>query len=55
LLRELHRFLGGLSGRGFGAVLWNGGSGFGGVLAFILADLIVLPILSIYNTASITD
>jgi hypothetical protein len=26
------------------AVLWNGGISFGGVLAFILADLIVLPI-----------
>jgi hypothetical protein len=31
------------------AVLWNGGSSFGGVLAFILADLIVLPILDIYR------
>src|SRR5229473_2703822 len=30
------------------AVLWNGGISFGGVLAFILADLIVLPILNIY-------
>jgi uncharacterized protein len=31
------------------AVLWNGGIGFGGVLAFIFADLIVLPILDIYR------
>jgi uncharacterized protein len=31
------------------AVLWNGGISFGGVLAFILADLIVLPILDIYR------
>jgi uncharacterized protein len=30
-------------------VLWNGGSSFGGVLAFIYADLIVLPILDIYR------
>src|SRR5207253_10666827 len=30
------------------AVLWNGGISFGGVLAFIFADLIILPILSIY-------
>src|SRR5438876_756289 len=31
------------------SVLWNGGSSFGGVLAFIYADLIVLPILNIYR------
>jgi uncharacterized membrane protein YraQ (UPF0718 family) len=31
------------------AVLWNGGSSFGGVIAFIFADLIVLPILDIYR------
>jgi hypothetical protein len=31
------------------AVLWNGGIGFGGVIAFIFADLIVLPILNIYR------
>jgi uncharacterized membrane protein YraQ (UPF0718 family) len=30
-------------------VLWNGGISFGGVLAFIFADLIVLPILDIYR------
>ena len=30
-------------------MLWNGGISFGGVLAFILADLIVLPILNIYR------
>src|SRR6266700_200259 len=30
------------------AVLWNGGISFGGVIAFIFADLIVLPILNIY-------
>ena len=31
------------------AVLWNGGISFGGVVSFIYADLIVLPILSIYR------
>lgn len=31
------------------AVLWNGGSSFGGVIAFIYADLVVLPILDIYR------
>ncbi|MCW2599703.1 MAG: hypothetical protein JWM02_1532 [Frankiales bacterium] len=31
------------------AVLWNGGISFGGVLAFIFADLIILPILVIYR------
>ncbi len=31
------------------AVLWNGGSSFGGVIAFIFADLLVLPILNIYR------
>jgi uncharacterized membrane protein YraQ (UPF0718 family) len=31
------------------AVLWNGGSSFGGVIAFLFADLIVLPILDIYR------
>jgi hypothetical protein len=31
------------------AVLWNGGASFGGVIAFIFADLIVLPILDIYR------
>jgi uncharacterized protein len=31
------------------AVLWNGGISFGGVIAFIYADLIVLPILDIYR------
>jgi uncharacterized membrane protein YraQ (UPF0718 family) len=31
------------------AILWNGGISFGGVLAFIFADLIVLPILDIYR------
>src|SRR5258708_22643800 len=31
------------------AVLWNGGISFGGVIAFIFADLIVLPILHIYR------
>jgi uncharacterized membrane protein YraQ (UPF0718 family) len=30
-------------------VLWNGGSSFGGVVAFIFADLIILPILAIYR------
>lgn len=31
------------------AVLWNGGVSFGGVVAFIFADLIILPILDIYR------
>src|SRR5437764_346841 len=30
-------------------VLWNGGISFGGVIAFIFADLIILPILDIYR------
>jgi hypothetical protein len=29
--------------------LWNGGISFGGVVAFLFADLIVLPILDIYR------
>ena len=31
------------------AVLWNGGISFGGVVSFLFADLIVLPILDIYR------
>ena len=31
------------------AVLWSGGIGFGGVIAFIFADLLVVPILLIYR------
>ena len=31
------------------AVLWNGGISFGGVIAFLFADLIVPPILDIYR------
>jgi uncharacterized membrane protein YraQ (UPF0718 family) len=31
------------------AVLWNGGISFGGVLAFIFADTLILPILHIYK------
>jgi uncharacterized membrane protein YraQ (UPF0718 family) len=31
------------------AVLWNGGISFGGVVAFLFADLIVLPIIDIYR------
>jgi len=30
------------------AVLWNGGISFGGVVSFIFADLIIIPILFIY-------
>jgi uncharacterized protein len=30
-------------------VLWNGGISFGGVIAFIFADLIIIPILIIYR------
>ncbi len=31
------------------AVLWNGGISFGGVVSFIFADLIIVPILLIYR------
>ena len=31
------------------AVLWNGGISFGGVIAFVFADLLILPILDIYR------
>jgi uncharacterized membrane protein YraQ (UPF0718 family) len=31
------------------AVLWNGGISFGGVVSFIFADLIIVPILIIYR------
>src|SRR5207253_5168313 len=31
------------------AVLWNGGISFGGVIAFIFAHLIILPIVDIYR------
>jgi uncharacterized membrane protein YraQ (UPF0718 family) len=31
------------------AVLWNGGISFGGVVAFLFADLLILPILNIYR------
>jgi len=31
------------------AVLWNGGISFGGVIAFIYADLIIFPIIDIYR------
>jgi uncharacterized protein len=31
------------------AVLWNGGISFGGVIAFIYADLLIVPILNIYR------
>ena len=31
------------------AVLWNGGISFGGVVSFLFADLIILPILNIYR------
>ncbi len=31
------------------AVLWSGGISFAGVVAFVFADLIVLPILAIYR------
>jgi hypothetical protein len=30
--------------------MWNGGISFGGVIAFIFADLIIIPILNIYRT-----
>ncbi len=31
------------------AVLWNGGISFGGIVAFIYADLLIVPILHIYR------
>ena len=31
------------------AVLWSGGLSFGGVIAFLFADLLVLPIIAIYR------
>jgi uncharacterized membrane protein YraQ (UPF0718 family) len=31
------------------AVLWNGGISFGGVVSFIFADLIILPLIAIYR------
>jgi uncharacterized membrane protein YraQ (UPF0718 family) len=31
------------------AVLWNGGLGFGGLISFLYADLIIVPILLIYR------
>jgi len=31
------------------AVLWNGGISFGGVLSFLFADLIIVPLLNIYR------
>ncbi|HEX4395099.1 MAG TPA: permease, partial [Mycobacterium sp.] len=31
------------------AVLWNGGISFGGVVSFIFADLLIVPILLIYR------
>jgi len=31
------------------AVLWRGGISFGGVIAFIFADQIIIPILDIYR------
>jgi uncharacterized membrane protein YraQ (UPF0718 family) len=33
------------------AVLWSGGISFGGVVAFLFADLLVLPIIAIYRRA----
>lgn len=30
-------------------ILWNGGIGFGGVVSFLFADLIIVPILDIYR------
>ena len=31
------------------AILWNGGVSFGGVLAFLFADLIILPLIDVYR------
>jgi len=31
------------------AVLWSGGSTFGGVISFLYADLIVLPLIDVYR------
>jgi|GEM_PF-7004969 len=31
-------------------MMWSGGISFGGVISFIFADLLILPILNIYRT-----
>lgn len=31
------------------AVLWDGGSSFGGVVAFIFADLVTIPLVLVYR------
>ena len=31
------------------AVLWSGGISFAGVIAFIFADLIIIPIVNVYR------
>ena len=31
------------------AILWSGGASFGGVIAFLYADLIILPLLDVYR------
>src|SRR5205085_1838072 len=42
-------FVGSVGNVPLAAVLWNSGISFGGVIAFIFADLIVLPVLDIYR------
>lgn len=35
------------------AILWASGISFGGVLAFLYADLIVLPLLDLYRNTTV--
>ncbi|MGI8713011.1 MAG: permease [Solirubrobacteraceae bacterium] len=37
------------------AVLWSGGISFAGVMAFIFADLIIVPILVVYRSTTASD
>src|SRR6185437_11064925 len=43
-----------LTGHPLAAVLWQGGISFGGVISFLFADLIILPILVIYRKYYVT-
>lgn len=49
LLLHLISFVCSIGNVPLAAVLWNDGISFGDVMAFIFADLIVLPILNIYR------
>jgi len=47
--RSAHKFVCSVGNVPLAAVLWSGGISFAGVMAFIFADLIVLPILVVYR------